>query len=84
MIDFKDITPELLEDLTKEALKEYPIDWGMMQVDENSFIKLSCIDILERFSSLEYKERQVAMLSTITCLVLENFYLNMKLNTKSS
>jgi hypothetical protein len=79
MIDFEDITPELLVDLTKEALKEYPIDWGMMQVDENEFMKLACIDVLDRFGSLDEKERQIAMLSSITCLILENFYLNMKL-----
>lgn len=78
MIDFKDITPELLVELTKEGLKEYPIDWGMMQVDENEFLKLACIDVLEQFLSLDEKERQVAMLTSITCLVLENFYLNIK------
>lgn len=78
MIDFNDITSDLLADLTKEALKEYPIDWGMMQVDENEFLKLTCVDILERFSSLDEKERQIAMLTSVTCLVLENFYLNLK------
>ena len=49
---FKDITPELLFDLTKEALNGYPVDISDLQIDENEYLKLVCLELLDRYSTL--------------------------------
>ena len=76
---FKDITPELLFDLTKEALKEYSVDVSDLEIDENEYLKLVCLELLDRYSTLDDEDRQVAMLAANVSLVLENFILNLKL-----
>jgi hypothetical protein len=76
---FKDITPELLFDLTKEALNGYPVDISDLQIDENEYLKLVCLELLDRYSTLDDEDRQVAMLAANVSLVLENFILSLKL-----
>jgi len=76
---FKDITPELLFDLTKETLNGYPVDISDLQIDENEYLKLVCLELLDRYSSLDDEDRQAAMLAANVSLVLENFILSLKL-----
>ena len=76
---FKDITPELLFDLTKETLNGYPVDISDLQIDENEYLKLVCLELLDRYSTLDDEDRQAAMLAANVSLVLENFILSLKL-----
>jgi len=76
---FKDITPELLFDLTQETLNGYPVDISDLQIDENEYLKLVCLELLDRYSSLDDEDRQAAMLAANVSLVLENFILSLKL-----
>jgi len=76
---FEDITIEILHELSKEVLKGYSIDLGDIEIDEDSFLRLVCIELLERYGHLEVGYREVSMLSSNVVLVLENFMLNLKL-----
>jgi len=73
------ITPEELYLLSKEVLNEYPIDLTEEPVSVDSYLKLTCYSVLEQFGKLKDEESQVAMMSAITALTLENFLLNLKM-----
>lgn len=77
---FKDLNCSILFDLSKEVLKEYPIDFSDLAVDEEEFLRMICIDLLDKYKNLSEEERLVAMISSNAVLVLENFLLNLKLN----
>ena len=79
MMKFEELTPELLFELSKEVLTEYPVNHSDLPVDQNEYLKLVCIELLDRYSSLNEEERQIAMISSNIALVLENFLLNLKL-----
>ena len=82
-MNFSDITPELLYDLSKEVLKEYNIDLLDVNIDENEYLKLVCLELLDRYKYLDSESRQIAILSSNVVLVLENFILNLKLIEKT-
>ena len=74
------ITLEQLITLTKEVESQDPIDWGMLNIDEDDALRLIALDVLDMFNSDQSAEdREAILLSTITKLVLENFALNLKL-----
>lgn len=75
---------ELIQ-LTKEVDAEDPIDWGMLNIDENEAIRLIAMDVLEMFHEWSLSdEKEIVMLVTITKLILENFCLNIKLHRKEN
>lgn len=82
-MNFSDITPELLYDISKEVLKEYNIDLLDVNIDENEYLKLVCLELLDRYKDLDSESRQIAILSSNVVLVLENFILNLKLIEKT-
>jgi len=82
-VNFSHITPELLYDLSKEVLKEYNIDLLDVNIDENEYLKLVCLELLDRYKDLDSESRQIAILSSNVVLVLENFILNLKLIEKT-
>jgi len=82
-VNFSDITPELLYDISKEVLKEYNIDLLDVNIDENEYLKLVCLELLDRYKDLDSESRQIAILSSNVVLVLENFILNLKLIEKT-
>ena len=75
---FQEITPELLYELTKEVLKEYKVDSGYCNVDPDEYLKIVCLELLEKYSELNDEERAISMLSANAALVLENFLLHLK------
>jgi hypothetical protein len=70
-------------DLVKEIDSEDPIDWGMLNVDENMATEMIATGLLEQYNTtwadMDPDDRTVIMLATITKLVVENFTLNLKL-----
>lgn len=75
---------ELIQ-LTKEVDAEDPIDWEMLNIDENEAIRLIAMDVLEMFHEWSLSdEKEIVMLVTITKLILENFCLNIKLHRKEN
>lgn len=67
---------EIIAMLAKEVEGGDPIDWGMLQVDEDTTYDLIASQVVEKFGS---DIDRLTMLSTITKLVVENFVLNLTL-----
>ena len=70
-------------DLVREIDSEDPIDWGMLNVDENMATEIIATGLLEQYNTtwadMDPNDRTVIMLATITKLIVENFTLNLKL-----
>jgi len=76
------MTPETLVALAKEVEIEDPIDWGMLNVNEDDAYRLIATSVIEQFNEPWHINNQTAMLATITKLIVENFVLNLKLMSK--
>ena len=75
----------LIAQLAREVNKEDPIDFGMLEIDENQIWDLMASSVVEKY--LPYKDTDQGFticLSTITKLVVENFVLNLKLQNKNN
>lgn len=73
------ITPEQLYELSKEVLSEYNIDLTDESISTDEYLKLTCYSVIEQFQKLKENELEVALLSSVTALTLENFLLNYKM-----
>lgn len=79
------ITLEQLVELTKEVESEDPIDWGMLNIDEETAVRLIALDTFDMYHTWkEMGEAETVMLVTITKLILENFVLNLKLQERQN
>lgn len=65
-------------DLAKAVEAEDPIDWGMLEVDEDSAYRLVALSVVNQFAKYDESER-TTMIATIVKMVVENFVLNIKL-----
>lgn len=69
--------------LTKDVESQDPIDWGMLNIDEDEALKLIAMDVLDMFKGYETcSERETIMLVTVTKLILENFALQLTIHGK--
>ena len=70
-------------DLMRQVETEDPIDWGMLNIDEEDATRLIVSSLIEHYESsirpLEETEREYIIVSAMSKLALENFALNMKL-----
>lgn len=73
---------EQIVELAKEIEHEDPIDWGMLNIDENEAFKLLAPSVLENYLLLDKDSRDIMMLSMVLKLTVENFALNVKLIQK--
>jgi hypothetical protein len=73
---------EQIVELAKEIEHEDPIDWGMLNIDENQAFMLLAPSVLENYLLMDKYNRDIMMLSTILKLTVENFALNVKLMQK--
>ena len=74
------MTVDELVELTKEVESEDPIDWGMLNIDEEGAIRLVALSVFEMYDEWKNSDStEDIMLTTITKLVLENFALNLRL-----
>lgn len=77
------ITVEEILDLLWEVEAEDPIDWAMLNIDENQAAELIANSLVDQYnrewSQLDTDVQIRAMLATIAKLVVENFSLNVKL-----
>ena len=67
---------EDIVNLAKEVDAEDPIDWGMLQIDEDTAFNIIASGVIEKFKD---NDMRVA-LAVITKLIVENFVLNVKLH----
>lgn len=74
------INVDQLVDLAKEVESEDPIDWGMLAVDEDTAYRVIASQVIELYNDVD----KVAMLASITKLIVENFTLNLKLRQRET
>lgn len=75
------LSVEDLAVLAQEVETLDPIDWGMLSVDESTAYHLMASNVLEMFSKIEKDQQLAIALASITKLLVENFVLNLKLET---
>lgn len=70
---------EIIE-IALEIDSEDPIDWGLLNIDEQNSYRLIALSVLEMFSEWnKIDNKDLIAASTITKLIVENFVLNLKL-----
>lgn len=85
-MEVKVTSPEYIEFLVamaKEVESEDPIDWGMLNIDEENAYRLIALNLVDQFAH-KYNDpscRDVLM-ATVVKLVVENFVLNLKLRER--
>jgi len=73
------LTVNELIDLTKEVESEDPIDWGLLNIDEDTATRMIALNVFEMYRDWKASgDAETVMLVTITKLILENFVLNLK------
>lgn len=74
------ISVQQLIELVGEVDAEDPIDWGMLNINEETATRLIALDVLDMYRAWKATgEIETVMLVTITKLILENFTLNLRL-----
>jgi len=66
---------ETLVEMAKEIESEDPIDYGMLDINEDTLYNLIATSVLETYLSNDKEQREMIALATITKLVVENFVL---------
>lgn len=72
-----------VEALIKEIELDDPIDWGMLNIDENDAARLIASSVVDHYEEhirpMTELDREYIYVSSIAKLTLENFVLNIKL-----
>ncbi len=72
-----------VEELIREIELAYPIDWGMLNINEDDATRLIASSVVEHYEEnirpMAERERDYIVVSSIAKLTLENFVLNVKL-----
>lgn len=83
----KDIELVHLVQLVEEIASEDPIDWALLSVDEKTATYLIANNLLDQYNTVWSKmpeyDRNLVMLATITKLVVENFTLNLRIQSEN-
>lgn len=72
----------MVAELAQEVDKESPIDFGMLQVDDQTIWHLMASNVLDLYG--ESLDNKLITLATITHLVVENFVLHAQLMQKNN
>jgi hypothetical protein len=67
----------LVAELAQEVDKEDPIDFGMLQVDDESVWHIMAANVIDAY--LPQSDNKLIIMAVITKLIVENFVLNAKL-----
>lgn len=77
------INLQAVEDLIKEIELADPIDWGMLNINEDDAVRLIATSVVEHYEQnirlMSESDREYIFVSSIAKLTLENFVLNVKL-----
>ena len=77
------INLQAVEDLIKEIELADPIDWGMLNINEDDAVRLIATSVVEHYEQnirpMSETDREYIFVSSIAKLTLENFVLNVKL-----
>jgi hypothetical protein len=76
-------TVDQLAEIAMESEITDPIDWGLLVVSEKHAYKMMASYVLEMAEAQkDNKHFETILMATITKLLVENFVLNLKVNTK--
>ena len=76
------ITLEQLVDLAIDTQKDSPINWGKLNISEEHAYKMIAASVHEEFVTEEITQEQYyAMLAIVVNLTVENFSLNLKIES---
>ncbi len=67
-----------LVELAKEIESEDPIDFGMLNVDEDVAYRLMATNVLEMYLNNDKDDRDMILLATVVKLTVENFCLQLE------
>lgn len=76
------ITLDQLVDLAIDTQKDSPINWGKLNISEEHAYKMIAASVHEQFATKEITtEQYYAMLAVVVNLTVENFALNLKIES---
>jgi hypothetical protein len=79
---------KLVEELVAEIEGADPIDWGMLNIDEQQATELIASSVVEHYEAnikpMAEEQRDYVIVSSLAKLALENFALNLKLLQRDS
>jgi hypothetical protein len=73
------ITVDELIAIAQEIESTDPIDWAMLNIDEQNAYKLIAAGVLENYNQSSIDTRELILLATVVKLTVENFVLNLRL-----
>ena len=77
---------DTVTELMQEVEREDPIDWADLSIDESAATQVIVSSMIDQYSRswlvLSEHDRALAMLATMSKLVLENFVLNVRLRQR--
>ena len=73
------ITVDELIAIAQEIESTDPIDWAMLNIDEQNAYKLIAAGVLENYNQSTIDTRELILLATVVKLTVENFVLNLRL-----
>lgn len=69
---------EQIVELAKEIEAEDPIDFGMLNIDEDVAYRIMATGVLESYLMNDPEDRDLILIATVTKLTVENFVLNLE------
>lgn len=72
-----------IADLAMESEITDPIDWGLLNIDEETAYRMMSSHVVENFAKVPDENYVFVLYATITKLLVENFVANLKLQANS-
>jgi hypothetical protein len=73
-------TKDLVE-LAREASKIDPVDWHNLKISQDQAYELMASNVLTEFANIPTEHKLTVALATVTKLLVENFVLNLKIES---
>lgn len=71
-----------LADLAQQVEITDPIEWGYLRVDETTAYRLMASSVIEIINNVDNDQKLDVAMAAMTKLLVENFILNLKLETQ--
>jgi hypothetical protein len=71
-----------LADLAQQVEITDPIEWGYLRVDETTAYRLMASSVIQIINNIENDQKLDVAMAAMTKLLVENFILNLKLETQ--
>lgn len=71
-----------LADLAQQVEITDPIEWGYLRVDETTAYRLMASSVIEIINNVDNDQKLDVAMAAMTKLLVENFILNLKLQTQ--